>query len=610
MPVKLRKFVPFLGGGVIGLVLAVAVIAMGSAGHVVYGADEELKADEDAQNGWDSAVAYGDAFEWQDVFAAVGAAEDENGQDLYQLVRNKLKVKPDQDAVEAVAHSYGLTKEEFEQVRKGGLQNVYAGKYTIQEAMDNAKMIMNDFNDLKEIFALQQEIDASVTPSELFANGNLEDSGFDLIEDLSMIEYILFMEDTETTVGAPFEDAMDSPVTPNDNPPQYPTPAGDISSEIKFSETPEGTTATIELGASGGNPVDIQAVVLEEDICPEEDSGFGDLIDNYESKQAPEDDDDDDVSGDDDDDDDNDNGRLGEDDYISSAEASEWGSTFCPEFNGPAEGGNSGTLSFGGSPYQAADPFSTAISIRTPLCITIETIMDTASSSAGANTSCIQCEIEAINALFEETLRHSLVPNKATGNYLESAKCKDTLTQLPLDMQIIAIASPIMTPPNDDISFGDSVLDDWNQFIEKSQPINPYKLGVGILTADKVYEKDVYGRAILNNGYTFAVSTTDEDYLEEFVVASVPDGVSSIDLIVSVEVDKSKARGDALNIAKNITYAAQAMNGQAYSNALYPEMQQMTSFFEKFGLIYYNKDKKMEDIVTSCKGIVAKPDIK
>lgn len=621
MPIDIRKFVPVLGGAVIGLMLAVSVIAISSAVHVVYGSDDEdLKADKDAQDKWDGAVAYGDAFEWQDVFAAVGAAEDENGQDLYQLVRNKLIVKPDQDAVEAVAQSYGLTKEEFEEIRKGSLNILYynqgieggslsTGNLSMQETIDNAELIMNDFNELKDIFDLQQEIDSAITPSELFANGNLEDSGFDLIEDLSMIEYILFMNDTDSTVGAPFEDAMDSPVTPNDNPTQYLAPAGDLSSETKFSETQEGTIATIKLGVSGGNPVEIKADVLKEDVCPKEEGRYGDLVNTYESKQPPGDDDDDDDDNDDDDDD-NDDSKIGEGDYISAAAASEWGSTFCPEFNVAAEGGNPGTLSFGGPPYQAADPLSTALSIKVPLCITIETIMDTASSSAGANTSCIQCEIEAINALFEETLRHSLVPNKTTGNYLESAKCKDTLTQLPLDMQIIAIASPIMTPPNDDISFGNNVLDEWNQFIEKSQSVNPVKLGVGILTEDKVYGKDVYGRAILNNGYTFVVSKTDEDYLEEFVLAAVPEGVSSIDLIVGVEVDKAKARGDALNLTKNIQYAAQAMHGQAYSAALFPEIQQMTNFFEKFAKIYYNKSKDAEDIVTSCKGIVAKPDIK
>jgi hypothetical protein len=617
MQIDLRKFVPVLSGVLIGLACAAQAVHGGAA----YGDFDEVI------DGWDSAVAYGDVFEWQDVFAAIGAAEDENGQDLYQLVRNKLLIQPDTDAVEAVAQSYGLTKEEFEGIRNGGIENIYydsstkgsslaGGRLSQQEMIDKAETIMNDFNDFKEIFELQQEIDTAVTPSELFSNGNLEDSGFDLIEDLSIIEYILFMEDTDTTIGAPFEDAMDSPVTPNKNPTQYNASAGDVSSETQFSETQDGMIANIELGASGSNPVEIKADVLDEDICPDDESGYADLINAYESKQAIGDgDDDDDNAGDDDDDNDDDNaGDDDDDDYVTAADPSEWGSTFCPAFNAPAEGGSPGLLSFGGSPYQEADGASTELSIRVPLCITFETVMDTARSKSSSETGCIQCEIEAINALFEETLRHSLVPNKATGNYLESAKCKDTLTQLPLDMQIIAIASPVMTPPNDDISFGDNVLDEWNHFIDKSQPVDLKSLGVGILSGDGIYETDVYGRAVLNDDYVYddhvyVVSKADENYLEEFVLAAVPDGVSTIDLLVKVEVDKAKARGDALNIAKNIGYAAQAMHGQAYSSALFPEMQQMASFFEKFSLIYYNKSDQMEDIVQSCKGIVSKPDI-
>ena len=48
-------------------------------------------------------------------------------------------------------------------------------------------------------------------PSEIFSNGSLEDSGFDLVRDLEMMEAILFVETQPVTVGKDYLKRVDSP---------------------------------------------------------------------------------------------------------------------------------------------------------------------------------------------------------------------------------------------------------------------------------------------------------------------------------------------------------------------------------------------------------------
>ena len=57
------------------------------------------------------------------------------------------------------------------------------------------------YKEERELQHLQADIKAAVEPSEIFANGNLDDSGFDLINDLQIIEKLLFLKSNPIDVG-------------------------------------------------------------------------------------------------------------------------------------------------------------------------------------------------------------------------------------------------------------------------------------------------------------------------------------------------------------------------------------------------------------------------
>jgi len=46
----------------------------------------------------------------------------------------------------------------------------------------------------QQILAFKADIEQATTPSEIFANGDVKDSGFDLINDLEIIEKLLFLK--------------------------------------------------------------------------------------------------------------------------------------------------------------------------------------------------------------------------------------------------------------------------------------------------------------------------------------------------------------------------------------------------------------------------------
>lgn len=591
-----------------GGALAVAMIFQG--GQVAFS----------AINWWDEAVAYGDAFDWKNVFSP-----SSSGKNLYALVHAKLLRYPQNDALNEIAKNYGLSRDEARSVVNGSMTplfntNALKNNVTQEDAFLAMKGMQEQFELLLETYDLKQEIDIYTTPTEMFANNDLSDSGFDLIHDLAVIEEILFVDIVENTVGKPLSKQLDKPYLPTDLQKTLPpyianknpaaiakftasltaddSAAGD-NSQIKNNESGEDLEVKNgEIAAQSGSltigehsvPVEIK----ENDVCPADENSFAGALESFNQDQpaglgisdgsaqgggagvggvGAESDANGDAGGL--------NGLGGgnsglkdkppikEENGLPAPAADKWKSEWCPGLSaGEPAGDDSGNAlgknsfkSLGGVNYLvdliakqsvgAVKAFGNEdIAAYIAVCFDIELVTTTVSSYEPGK-GCVLCEAEQINELMTKTLSASLVPNKATGNLFETAKCKDAYEPF-LDMQFIAIAAPIPSPSNDEAIYGKNIFEEWNNFVQRYQP----------LLLPKV-EGD-FG----------------------FNIENLPADASQAQLLSSLTKTLNKSKADAQLAIENFERAADSTNVIGYMQAVLTELNEMRVFFEKYNDLY------------------------
>lgn len=586
----MNKFYSATIGIFIGLGMAVSIIGGGFSAESAGG---------DKWNNYN-------LFEWTDVFAM-----GDPGRDLYQLIYNKLVYYPDKNATKVVAQNNGLSVEEADMAIKGSsyviINNPAANKnnnLSLSEGYRKLQGIQDEYSELKTLFELEQNIEVQTVMGEIFANGDLSDSGFDLVHDLSLIEDIIFKEKTTSEFGGKFAKSVDFseaevnvPAETSLGTPKKADAIGSLSnSQGGLEQNPDGGL-NLNIGDEKVN-----VSLKEEDFCPvdedisnalkdfENDDGQGannnqeggeDLLladdVNTKEKQAP---------------------LKDEFGYNIPAESelppgffvcepsdgssTQSGPAAAFSFNSLGDGafsgfwgdvfdgnvgalfGESGTGSFsegfGGSSGIKVPGFAAKVS----LCFDIELVWKRA--YAVKNQSCIACEVEKINKYLNETLSHSLMPNKVTGNLMESAKCKDAFTPL-LDMNFIALSKPIPSPPNDDLLSKVDIVERWNKFVESYSP----------LLTSKIDEKT------------------------DFFIENADQYVSQRDFNAEVyrELTVESAKAEAA-LDKTILQEGNA-NNLIYTQEVLRELKQMSAFFENYNKIFNDSEKV-------CRNILKKPD--
>ncbi len=550
---------------IIGLVVGIAV----SAGMIHM--KEERVAHGDI-NAWDQLVAGAANLNWSDVLGL------SKGKNTYVLLRDKILDKPSRDAKKEIGRAFGLTVQEVENVLNGSIAPIFNNpdrvtNLTQEKATLAASELRKKFELLLEIYSLQQEIDATVAPSEIFSNGDTSDSGFDLIYDLSVIEEILFMEKTVNQVGDPFDGQMDSPVLPTESlnfaDPYVESglPGATLGRDVKGLTVSDDGEGIIEIGDEN-----VDVGILDEDVCPT-DGDLSDVLGDYEDEfgdddgsgggGAGDDDDggdDDDDGGDDDDDDDDD------EDELEAAESGDWSKNFCPNItSAPPTGagasgfGEGGFSSLGGVTNsvlsQAASAGASAneggLAAYINVCLQVSLKMKTY-TSYNPGDSCVVCEINKINEAMNKALRHSLVPNKATGNLMESAKCKDAGTLL--NFQFIAIAVPIPSPPNDDIIGLNNPFNEWKKMVDRYKPFLDY-------SGDKKLE-------------------------DEFKLQFVSGSTTIESQIIDLAKTKLERETEALKEIENAEVAAVGENTALFIQRILKEINLMNGFFTGYSTQY------------------------
>ncbi|MEK7547667.1 MAG: hypothetical protein AAB540_02125 [Patescibacteria group bacterium] len=574
----MKKFLPIIIGVFVGIAVSAAMMLF-KENFTVYG-------EENSAGWWNEFIAGADQdwFDWEDVFNPLGASE--RGKDIYNLVYKKQTREANNDALNAIANNFGLTVEEAQAVIGGSVTPLFNNpkfsgtNLSLEEAYAMMADFQSDFETLQEVFQIQQEIDLAVKPSEIFSNDDISDSGFDLVHDLSVIEDILFLEGTPITVGGVYEEGLDSPYNP-------------AELEQLTDSYPENETdvATFGLGAEVISGEAVPGEIMEEDLCSEHDSlgrALKDLKKEEDAKAAEEkgkkeggDEDGSESGGGGD----SGEGKSKEEDKetekskassVSAAPKDEWRKEWCPGFGtgapGSAEAAPSSFGSLGGesNPYLSPngagyDIDSAALSAHVGVCFDIKYIMQHVSSYI-PGSSCILCEVEKINEYLDKTLSHSLIPNKVTGNYFESAKCKKTGTLL--NMQFILVWNPIPTPINDTLIFGKNIFEEWNKFTERYKPILASELKFDIPGAE----------------------TQSDDFITQFQSKFVQEGASQRDLLNEITDIKNKNTTKAKLSVKNVEFTSEASNMMVYSNVLSNELKQMNNLFAAFKGIFANID--------------------
>lgn len=559
----MKKYISVIIGILIGAIFSVGMI-YANEGRVAHG---EI-------NAWDNLVVGAENLKWENIFGT------SKGKNLYVMVWDKLLDAPVRDTKKKIGQMYGLTIQEVESVINGSLtpllNNPSTSKTLTQEdATLLASKVRDDFDLLLEIFSLQQEIDTSVTPSEIFSNGDLSDSGFDLIYDLSVIEEILFMEKSLNLVGDPFDKQLSSPVLPTEDSTKVDlyvesgVPAATLGTKTSGLTVDDEGEASLTIGDKK-----VYVGVLENDICPAEDD-LSAVLDDYEEENADFGEDDDGegegaegTEGDGEDEDEEE--EADEDDEgteIEAAPADEWKKAFCPGISsapstGAAAGntfGDAGFSSLGGvvnsvmSQAMGAGAAFNEGGLAAYVSVCLQTSFKKKTYvSYNPGDSCVICEINKINEAMNKTLRHSLVPNKATGNLLEYPKCKKTGTLL--NFQFVSIAVPIPSPPNDEIIFGNNIFNEWKKFVDRYEPF----LGYG--GTDKL-----------------------ED---EFQLQFATGGTTQADTFFEISAIKLQRESEALKEIENYKEAAYGENTALFVQKILTEIKLMNNFFTGYTAQY------------------------
>lgn len=411
--------------------------------------------------------------DWGQSFGS--SNEQDIGKDLYITIYSKTENQPQKQAYKNTAANYGMPESNMVRILYGDYGPLIEKKPTMtqEEAQKKIAEIQQKFKEEKELLSLKANIKAAVEPNEIFANGDLDDSGFDLINDLRIIEQILFLKSQPTDIGGTYESqestgtgsaaVSSSQSSSASEGYQEPVVGGAGEGDVGQSEGDDAfnepsTGSGSESGSEPGDDFSVEAQQFDPNSCfangeyekalddflqkAKEDKNF---INNSDSEKLPGS---------------QKNQKKAEKPGDGEGEgelAVTAGQDFLPEVVPPAA-----------PPVSPAPADNWLKDTLCPgiLCLEVQFIKKPASSQYSNSDNCIACHVEKTNDVLKDVINHTLAPNKAPGNIGESAKCKDSMGAAfsSISMNVYVVPMPVKTPLNDDLIYGTSIEDEWQTF--------------------------------------------------------------------------------------------------------------------------------------------------
>lgn len=546
---------------------------------------------------------------------------EEVGQDLYKNILGMTRLAPDQKAFKNTAGAFGTTESSMVRLLNNDIgpileKNPYI---TQQDAVKIMTNIQQRYAEEKDIYDLQSDVDASVMPNEIFENGDTSDSGFDLINDLNNIQTILFNKADPIDIGGNVNASSHGSIPGTGSGASGigsgqggeagagtgvgPGPSsgagentGTSGNALRGGQNVAATTGGTGLAAAAGGST--SGLGLKPDATQNPNICFGSSqIDNAlkdfnqnkavdphykETPTQP-------TAG---------VGALGtvarglNTDGTQQSGAGENTGIGSSALTG---GTNSGEFNYNPPAAQiaqpaAADDWLKALPCTDVLCIQVNFVTKPASAYVDSD-NCIACHVEKINEKLKETVMHSLIPGKATGNLLEPGICSEATADLfrSVNMRFYAIAKPLLTPTNDDLIYGTNMTDEWDKFVNTYKPFPFYEANIPDPNDSNT---DTFVPTVEDTAAKTALSMATPDTTFQTVNKNIQQQITGIQN----------------QIAKNVAVAESAVQtdvDSSFYQSIKTELDQMNFYFLSFQEILHRLHEKVGDVEEdhACDGL-------
>ncbi len=418
-----------------------------------------------------------------------------SNKNIYLYTYQQTLDKAEKAALLELGQSYGLTPAEAEQVISGIytplIKKANSTGYGQDRAVADMTKIQRSYARILQHKRLEYQLGTTVAATEIFANGSVDDSSFDLIHDLDIIEQILFVEQSKNQLNQkPFKD-------PTSKTSSFGTSTIGTSSPVpakNLTNTPKTDSQDTQDPAKPKTPADTGKAATIEDILKglnskngtinacEKNSPINKAIDSYDtthptsnanSGAVP-------PGG---------SSGLPTPDFTStpvenipSPESQQITvspanppvtvpqSDFCSDINN-TQSSITSTNSTKDTTFTSESKLIYSYPEKAPhiFCVSLDTRSREYKSYYPKDT-CIQCMVAAMNDTMKKLLSKSLTPNKITGNAFESSKCKSINLVSLVDINIFTIPVPILTPNKLGPFVGHDIGKEWDRYVKNGLP--------------------------------------------------------------------------------------------------------------------------------------------
>ncbi len=185
------------------------------------------------------------------------------------------------------------------------------------------------------------------------------------------------------------------------------------------------------------------------------------------------------------------------------------------------------------------------------------------------------------------------MPAKATGNLLEPGLCKAATVDVlgSVGLRFHAIAKPVLTPTNDDLIYGSSIVQEWENFTNTYKPFDFDAKNAGkAKSTDKTDKSDEAEESPSSEVQKITVKNlteTGETTRQEDVFKKI----------------QEQTKKEAKKLEKAVAVAETAIQSDVDSGfyqAIQRELEQMNSYFDSFRDIFGSLHKREAGSEGAC----------